>query len=426
MMKNRLKNSIVVAALLCAGMGFTAERTIPVEEFRDRMMGAWLGQSAGVAYGAPTEFRYNGAIVPADKMPVWKPELVNNTFVQDDLYVEMTFLDTLLKRGLNVTTRAAGIDFANSTYRLWCANSNARNNLRNGIAAPASSHPKFHATTDDIDYQIEADFSGILAPGLPQAAVDFGETFGRIMNYGDGLYAGQFVGALYAEAYFETNRVRLVEKALKAIPSESKYAGMVRDMLAWHMANPTCWQATWTNAVEKYFRAKENLGRISYARIDVKINGAMVLRGLLYGDGDMDRTMYVSTAGGFDSDCNPSSACGVLGTMIGFKKLEAKYFAKLDRKKKWEFTDFTWDGLVAACDRLVRGIVVKYGGRIEKDAKGVECFALPVVEVRPSVFFDSNQPGPAPSDDKLTEAERKAIRYLPCDQGAQSVRKDTT
>lgn len=136
--------------------------------------------------------------------------------------------------------------------------------------------------------------------------------------------------------------------------------------------------------------------------------------------------MYVSTAGGFDSDCNPSSACGVLGTMIGFKKLEAKYFAKLDRKKKWEFTDFTWDGLVAACDRLVRGIVVKYGGRIEKDAKGVECFALPVGEVRPLAFFDSNQPGTAPSDDKLTETERKAIRYLPCDQGAQSVRKDTT
>ena len=335
----------------------------------------------------------------------------------------MTFLDTLLKRGLNVTTRAAGIDFANSAYRLWCANSNARNNLRNGIAAPASSHPKFHPTTDDIDYQIEADFSGILAPGLPQAAVDFGETFGRIMNYGDGLYAGQFVGALYAEAYFETDRVKLVEKALRAIPSESKYAGMVRDMLAWHKSNPACWQAAWTNAVEKYFRTKENIGRVSNAQINVKVNGAMVLLGLLYGDGDMDRTMYIATAGGFDSDCNPSSACGVLGTMIGFKRLEAKYFAKLDRTKKWEFTDFTWDGLVAASDRLVRQIVVKYGGRIEKDASGIERFVLPVVRTRPSAFFDSSAPGPAPSDEKLTDGEREEIRYLPSKPGTQSVRK---
>ena len=413
----------VVLALCCAGIGSAAERTMSVAEFRDRMMGAWLGQSVGVAYGWPTEFKCNGTIIPADQMPVWKPELINETFAQDDLYVEMTFIDTLLKRGLGVSTRAAGLDFANSTYRLWCANLNARNNLRNGIAAPASSHPKFHPTTDDIDYQIEADYSGILAPGLPQAAVDFGETFGRIMNYGDGLYAGQFVGALYAEAYFETNRVRLVENALKAIPSESKYAGMVRDMLAWHAANPACWQATWTNAVERYFRAPENLGRVSNPQINVKINGAMVLLGLLYGDGDMDRTLYISTAGGFDSDCNPSSACGILGAMVGFKKLESKYFAKLDRTKKWEFTDFTWDGLVDASDRLVRQVVVKYGGRIEKDASGAERFRLPVAAVRPSPFFDSSNPGPVPSDEKLTDAEQEEIRYLPCKDGEQSEKK---
>ena len=419
---------LLVAAVACVSYTLcaaekTAERVISAEEFRDRMMGAWLGQSVGVAYGWPTEFTHGGTIIPPEKMPVWKPGLVNNTFKQDDLYVEMTFIDTLLKRGLDVTTREAGIDFANSAYRLWCANSNARNNLRNGIAAPASSHPKYHRTTDDIDYQIEADFSGILAPGLPQAAVDFGETFGRIMNYGDGLYAGQFVGALYSEAYFEKDRVRLVEKALKAIPPKSKYAGMVRDMLAWHAANPSCWQTAWTNAVEKYFRTKENLGRVSYATINVKVNGAMVLLGLLYGEGDMDRTMYIATAGGFDSDCNPSSACGVLGTMVGFKKLEAKYFAKLDRKMKWEFTDFTWDGLIAASDRLVRGIVVKYGGRIEKGASGEERFVLPERILRPSAFFDSGKPGPVPADEKLTEAEQALIVYRPCGQSKQSERK---
>ena len=422
-------SNCTLAVFLCAATMFCgaawgstrtpAERTITVEEFRDRMTGAWLGQSVGVAYGWPTEFKCNGTIIPADKMPVWKPELVNETFSQDDLYVEMTFIDTLLKRDLDVTTRTAGIDFANSAYRLWCANSNARNNLRNGIAAPASSHPKFHPTTDDIDYQIEADFSGILAPGLPQAAVDFGETFGRIMNYGDGLYAGQFVGAMYAEAYFETDRVRLVEKALKAIPSESKYAGMVRDMLAWHKSNPACWQAAWTNAVEKYFRTKENLGRVSNAQINVKVNGAMVLLGLLYGDGDMDRTMYVSTAGGFDSDCNPSSACGVLGVMLGAKRL-AKYAEGFDRTKKWEFTDYDYGRLMEVSERLARKLVVKYGGRIETGADGKERLLIPDSAVKPSAYFDSAAPGPVPANERLTDAERARIRYRPCDEGAQS------
>ena len=417
-MKGMGKVTVILAALFCAGTGSAAERTISAAEFRDRMAGAWLGQSVGVAYGWPTEFKCNGTLIPEDRMPVWKPEQVNETFSQDDLYVEMTFIDTLLKRGLDVTTRAAGIDFANSAYRLWCANSNARNNLRNGIAAPASSHPKFHPTTDDIDYQIEADFSGILAPGLPQAAVDLGETFGRIMNYGDGLYAGQFVGALYANAYFESDRVKIVNEALRAIPAESRYAQMVRDMLAWHRENPKNWKCAWTNAVARYWE-KDSRKHVSNAQINVRVNGAMVLLGLLWGEGDMDRTMYISTAGGYDSDCNPSSSAGVLGVMLGARRL-AKYVDGLDRTKKWEFTDYDYGRLMEVSERLARKLVVKYGGRIETGADGKERLLIPDFAVKPSAYFDSAAPGPVPANERLTDAERARIRYRPCDEGAQS------
>ena len=406
-MQKTVVGAVAVAMAFSVGAVRAAERTILVDDFRDRMEGAWIGQSAGVAYGSPTEFRWNGSIVPAERMPKWKPGLINGTFKQDDLYVEMTFIDVLDRMGLDVSSREAGIAFANSRYRLWCANNNARNNLRRGIAAPASSHPKFHRTTDDIDYQIEADYSGILAPGLPQAAVDLGETFGRIMNYGDGLYAGQFVGALYANAYFENDRVKVVEKALKAIPAESRYAQMVRDMLAWHRADPKSWQSAWTNAVNRYFE-KDTCKHVSTPRINVRVNGAMVLLGFLWGEGDMDRTMYVSTAGGFDSDCNPSSACGVLGVMLGVRKL-AKYVEGYDRTKKWEFTDYDHARLMEVSERLARRIVVKYGGRVEKDAAGKERFVIPEVAVKPSAFFDSAAPGPVPENERLTDAERARI-----------------
>jgi hypothetical protein len=60
-----------------------------------------------------------------------------------------------------------------------------------------------------------------------------GERFGRLMNYGDGMYAGQFMGAMYAEAFFEKDIVKIIEAGLRAIPAESQYAEMVRDMLKW-------------------------------------------------------------------------------------------------------------------------------------------------------------------------------------------------
>ena len=70
-------------------------RKISVAEYRDKMKGGWIGQIAGVCWGAPTEFRYCNRIIPEDELPVWKPEMINDAFGQDDIYVEMTFLRTM-------------------------------------------------------------------------------------------------------------------------------------------------------------------------------------------------------------------------------------------------------------------------------------------------------------------------------------------
>ncbi len=126
-----------------AGDAPTAFRRLPVREYRDKMKAGWIGQIIGVAWGAPTEGQYR-QIMPPEKMPPFSDELVNKAFGQDDLYVEMTFLRTLEQHGFDVSIRQAGIDFANSGYALWVANAAGRNNLRNGIAPPDSSHPKFH------------------------------------------------------------------------------------------------------------------------------------------------------------------------------------------------------------------------------------------------------------------------------------------
>ncbi len=196
---------------------------------------------------------------------------------------------------------------------LWVANAAGRGNLRNGIAPPDSSHPKFHNCAGAIDYQIEADYSGLIAPGMPNVAIALGEKFGRLMNYGDGVYAGQFMGAMYAEAFFEKD----VDEAHRGrpevpFPRECQYAEMVRDMLQWHKENPTDWEKTWALAEKKYNQDKN----YNISALDVKRKGACVLMGLLYGKGDLDQTIIISCRCGFDSDCNPSSSGGVLFTTL--------------------------------------------------------------------------------------------------------------
>ncbi|HOK76677.1 MAG TPA: ADP-ribosylglycohydrolase family protein, partial [Verrucomicrobiota bacterium] len=340
-------------------------RRLPLTEYRNKMKAGWIGQIVGVSWGGPTEFKWQDKIIPADKMPAWKPEMINDAFGQDDLYVEMTFLRTLEQYGLDVSIRQAGIDFANTRYPLWCANNAGRTNLRKGIAPPDSSHPKFNRCPNDIDYQIEADYSGLIAPGIPQAAVDLGEKFGRLMNYGDGMYAGQFVGAMYAAAFFENQPTKIVETALAAIPAESQYAEMVRDVLAWYKAAPNDWQKGWEKCQEKYRRNPE-YQKASNGGIDCKINGAYVLLGLLYGKGDPDQTVLISCRSGMDSDCNPSTAAGVLFTSIGFAELPERFRTGLDQDRKFSHTDYNFPGLIAVCEKLARQIVTRYGGHIEQ------------------------------------------------------------
>ncbi|MDR1142335.1 MAG: hypothetical protein LBL62_11630, partial [Planctomycetaceae bacterium] len=181
-----MKKIVLIILFFVSSIPLLAQeyREIPVKDYRDKMKAGWIGQIAGVCWGAPTEFKFNGVMIPEDKMPEWKPEMINNAFGQDDLYVEMTFLRSLEQYGLNISQRQAGIDFANSGYQLWHANDAGRKNLRRGFAPPDSGHPAFNIHADDIDYQIESDFSGLIAPGLPSVVLELGYKFGGLMNYG--------------------------------------------------------------------------------------------------------------------------------------------------------------------------------------------------------------------------------------------------
>jgi len=389
-------------------------RRLSMADYVDKMKAGWIGQMAGVGWGAPTEFKIKGKIMPESRVPKWSPRMINQ-FGQDDIYVEMTFMQTLEDYGFDVPIRQAGIDFANSGYRLWHANRAGRNNLRRGIAPPDSGHPQFNRCADDIDYQIEADYSGLIAPGMPQLVVELGEKFGRLMNYGDGMYAGQFVGAMYAEAFFETDVVKIIEAALESIPARSQYAEMVRDMLQWYREEPDDWQNIWHRIELKYHKdPRYTHGKCSPPggenkfSIDAKLNGAYILMGLLYGKGDLDRTIVISMRCGQDSDCNPSNAGGILFTTLGLSKLPARFTSALNMRGKFSHTRYDFPGLVEASKKLVRQAVVRYGGRLERDGSGEEVFVIPIKTVTPSKLMHVKTPGPV-ANSRFTEEEMAKI-----------------
>jgi hypothetical protein len=70
-------------------------------------------------------------------------------------------------------------------------------------------HWKNNPHADDIDFQIEADFAGLMSPGMINASSEISDKIGHIMNYGDGWYGGVFVAAMYTQA-FVSNDIKFV------------------------------------------------------------------------------------------------------------------------------------------------------------------------------------------------------------------------
>jgi len=390
----------------------TEFRRLPAAEYEEKMQAGWIGQMAGVGWGAPTEFQWQGSIIPETKVPEWTPKMINQ-FGQDDIYVEMTFLRTLEVYGIDASIRQAGIDFANSRYELWHANRYGRENLRLGIAPPDSGHPKFTDHADDIDYQIEADYAGLISPGMPNSGIQLGEVFGRLMNYGDGLYGGQFVAGMYAEAFFEKDMEKVVRAGLACVPEGSQFHECITDVLNWYKANPDDWKATW-QLIENKYQKNPDYRRASCSKdlkgfnIDAKINAAYIVMGMLYGEGDPDQTIIISMRCGQDSDCNPSNAGGVLFTSMGLSAIPERFVSALDEEGKFSHTPYSYPKLVDVCNQLTRQIVIKQGGRIEKDEDGREVFVIPVQKPKPSALEQCWEPGPI-ANSRFTEEEMSQI-----------------
>lgn len=297
------------------------------ELLKDKIKGGWAGQTIGVTFGGPTEFKFNGTFIQEYQPIAWYDGYLKETMegwpgLYDDVYMDLTFVEVIEREGLDAPAESYAKAFSHADFNLWHANQAARYNFLNGIMPPESGHWMNNPHADDIDFQIEADFIGLMSPGMPSAAAQFGDPIGHIMNYGDGWYGGVYVSALYSLAFTSNDIEFIVSEALKTIPEQSDFYKCIRDVIEWHKEYPEDWKQNWME-IQKKWSSDIGCPKGVFAAfdIDAKINAAYAVLGLLYGNGDYSKTLEIATRAGNDSDCNPSTAAGILGTIIGYENI---------------------------------------------------------------------------------------------------------
>jgi hypothetical protein len=352
----------------------------------DKIKGGWAGQVIGCTFGGPTEFRFPGAMIP-DYQPIpWDASLVAERFerspgLYDDIYMDLTFVEVMAREGLDAPASSHARAFAEAGYPLWHANQAARYNILHGLMPPESGHWLNSPHADDIDFQIEADFAGLMSPGLVNAAAEVADRVGHIMNYGDGWYGGIYVAAMYSLAFVCDDVERIVTEALRVLPEESGFARCIGDVVSAYRSDPVDWKKAWL-AVES--RWAEDVGCPDFVfrpgNIDARVNGAYVVIGLLYGRGDFGRTLEIATRCGQDSDCNPASAGGVLGTMLGYSGIPAVWRdpVKPIEDRPFAYTTMSLNKVYATSFEQALEMVRRKGGSVDG-----ETVRLPAEAIRP-------------------------------------------
>jgi hypothetical protein len=349
--------------------------TFTRKELLNKIMGGWAGQTIGVTFGGPTEFRFNGIMIEENEKIPWYDGYMRETFeknpgLYDDLYMDLTFVEVFEKEGLNAPAKSFARAYAESGYTLWHANQAARYNLLNGIDPPASGHWLNNPHADDIDFQIEADFAGLMCPGMPQAASEICDKIGHIMNYGDGYYGGLYIANLYSNAYTTTNIERIIKEAIRSVPKRSAFHQCIQDVLRWHSQYPSDWKQTW-HALQRKWADDIGCpdGVYNDFDIDAKLNAAYVTLGLLYGQGDFTRTLEIATRAGQDSDCNPSSAGGILGVMLGYENIPDYWKQGLKEIESMDFkyTTMSLEDAYDATFRHALQVIELHQGKLRND-----------------------------------------------------------
>jgi hypothetical protein len=293
--------------------------SISKSALKDKIKGGWAGQVIGVAFA-------NSQALEPNPLSALNKGFVEASFRDkieefDDLFLDIASLEVVEKTGYDASPVIFANAYAQAEYTFSHANQVGRYNFLHGVKPPLSGHWINNPHAEDVDFQMQADFIGLMSPGMPAAASKYSNKVGHIMSSGDGYYAGLYVATLYSLAFTQKDVKGLVEKSIIAIPHRTKFYECITQAIVLYHEFPNDWKRAklellkdWSNGIKCPSATQEE-------NTDAKLSSAFVTLSLLYGNLDFARTMEIAASLCRTSDTHVASVAGVLGTRLGYSKI---------------------------------------------------------------------------------------------------------
>lgn len=376
-----MKRKIVVTMLACMALSTAAaqQKRIALDELRDKIAGAWLGQMVGNMYGLPFENKFIEKEGDESKFPfgysksLVKMEQYDGAFSDDDTDVEYLYLMLMEKYGSEPTYAQMREGWMyHIRDRVWLANRAALGLMHYGYTPPFTGSMESNPHWYQIDPQLINEIWSYTAPGMVRYAAGKSAWAARITSDGWAISPTIHYGAMYAEAFFEHDIEKLVLNALNYLPADDRYAATVRHMYELYKKYPDNWQKARAEMAEAYYVNEPEMTRTIW---NANLNGACGILTLLYGKGDLQRTMDLGCAMGFDADNQTATVGGILGIINGGKSLPRQLLMPFDHWTKpfndryinitrYDMPDASIDDMIDRTVEMAVKLVCEKGGRV--------------------------------------------------------------
>ena len=307
-------------------------------EFVDKVLGCWLGKNIGGTLGAPMEWYRQ-----INNVTFYTQDLGGEPLPNDDLDLQLVWLLALEEQGLDIDAHTLAeywMLYITPHYSEYGA---AKTNLRCGMAPPLCGTVD-NPYKDSCGAFIRSEIWACIAPGLPALAAKYAYD-DAIVDHGngEGTYAAVFTAVMESVAFVVGDIYKIIDIACSYIPSDSGVAKAVQTAI-------DCYEAemAWQDARDKILQMHRGLaffgdpqmtsvedhekgffdGPVGY---DVPSNIGMLILGILYGEGDFDKTICITVNCGEDTDCTAATVGAIFGILHGEQAIPQKWIDPIGR-----------------------------------------------------------------------------------------------
>ena len=389
------------------------------EAYAERLRGMWLAECLANWTGRRTEGRWREPPFGTDadwgtgsgsskiEFVLQDPWLADDDTDIEYVYLHLHALEPRYARSPLLTASVIADGWVSHINRfIWVSNERARQLMELGLTPPATGMAHANRWWLQIDAQLTTEIFGAFAPGMPGLALELSMLPIQATASGHSLHAAQWhavvrsLAVVAPESMSPADRVLwLATEARAYLPDGSKASEVIDFVVADYLDNPDPddWERTRDLVHARYqLNAVANGWRYrGWTESSVNLAGSVIA--LLYGGGDLRRTIQIATLVGWDSD-NPSASMGAtIGLMLGEQGVrdafsEATLSSRYDAARtRDDLPDYlpddaqADDSVVMIADRIL-GVVDRAmgfgGGRVASDGSGWLIPRLPVGDDR--------------------------------------------